>query len=56
MRIVKRFLMQAVLLAIFMTGILLLLIQFSMYRQAYRNLSNLISHSSIQQQAVEGGE
>lgn len=48
MKEVKRYLLLTVLLLFYVSATALLLYQYKMYRIAYQNLSQLISHPSIE--------
>lgn len=58
MRNTKSFLFLVVLLSVYIIGISLLMQQFTMYYLAYRNLSRLISDTSVElyDDTVEKGE
>lgn len=55
MRVVKTYLVLAVLLLIYVFVIAVLLRSYYVYQSAYQNLSRLISHPSIEIQYESGG-
>ena len=58
MRNIKKFLLMAVLLMVYIFAIALLVQNYYIYQMAYQNLSRLISHPSIELQynTIEQGE